>query len=800
MSLTSIHEQGKFSRFKKILYGFIALFIMPVIFVMLVLSYIFIIASPSMPSLNILTNYQPKIPLRIYTSDRVLIGEFGKERRNIVHFNEIPDSLKKAILAIEDARFYNHSGIDLAGIFRAGIVALTNGYAKQGASTITMQVARNFFLSNKKTFKRKIYEILLAYRIERALTKDKIFEIYINQIYLGHHTYGFETAAQTYFNKNLKNITLAEAAMLAGIPKAPASYNPISNLKRAKIRQQYILKRMLNLRFITQTEYNEAITQPISIRESKHEYRVHAEYVAEIVRQMMYLQYQEEAYTRGFKVITTINSSNQDAAYRAMRHGIINYEKYHDYRGPEGFVNLPADLNSRRQVIKNALTEHIDNNEIASAVVTEVNTNQIKVVFVDGKEVKIKGENLRFAMDVLSSEKRSKKRLFRGSIVRVVKNKNNQWTITQLPQVEGAFVSIIPQDGAICSLIGGFDYGKNKFNHVTQAWRQPGSSFKPFIYSAALDKGIGPKTIINDEPLYFRSNKVGGQVWEPKNYGSNFSGEITMRKALERSNNLVSIRILIYIGIEYAQQYIRRFGFDIDRHPAYLPMALGSGSVTPLQMAVAYSVFANGGYLINPYLIAEVSDSNGEIIMRAQPLVAEKNAPRTINSRNAYIMNNLLQGVVQSGTASKTNVLKRADLAGKTGTTNNSRDAWFAGYQHNLTAVSWIGYDNPRSLGKKETGAVLAVPVWVEYMQDALKNTPEFIPIIPEGIETICGELYFSNFLPGNGFISTINIPQTIQIPSNIAEKDNKKSTPSSSERYVSKQEKDDIMRLFHIY
>ncbi|MDU0809839.1 MAG: penicillin-binding protein 1A [Burkholderia sp.] len=784
----------------KILYGFFALFTIPLIFSVLILSYAFVIASHSIPSLDILTNYQPKIPLRIYTSDYILIGEFGKERRDIVRFNEIPDFLKKAILAIEDARFYNHNGIDMAGIIRAIFITLMNGHAKQGASTITMQVARNFFLSNKKTYKRKIYEMLLAYRIERTLTKDKILEIYMNQIYLGQHTYGFEAAAHAYFDKNLKNITLAEAAMLAGLPKAPAVYNPISNMKRAKARQQYVLKRMLELNFITKAEYNESITQPIIISESKHKYKIHAEHVSEIVRQMMYTQYQEEAYTRGFKVITTINSSDQDAAYRSMRSGIINYEKHHSYRGPEGFVELPTNLDDRNRVIKDVLKEHLDNDEIASAVVTEANLNQIKVVFVDGKEATIKDKNLRFASDSLSLKVQSNNRLFRGSIVRVVRNKDGKWTITQLPQVEGAFVSIIPQDGAIRSLIGGFDYEKNKFNHVTQAWRQPGSSFKPFIYSASLDKGLGPTTLINDMPIYFKSNKIGGHGWEPKNYGSSFDGPITMRTALERSRNIVSIRILIYIGIKYAQQYITRFGFDIDRHPAYLPMALGSGLVTPLQMAVAYSVFANGGYLIKPYLIAEVSDLNGDIIMRARPLIAEQNAPRTINSKNAYVMNNLLQGVVQSGTAAKVNVLNRNDLSGKTGTTNDSHDAWFAGYQHQLTAISWIGYDNPRSLGSKETGAGLAVPIWIEYMRCALKNVPEFMPKIPEGIKILGDELYFSDFLPGNGFVSSIDdVSQTTQVqnPDNDGWKDNIKSIPDRLSGYISKHEKEDIMHLF---
>ncbi|MFJ6059318.1 penicillin-binding protein 1A [Burkholderia vietnamiensis] len=770
----------------KALIGLAAMCVAIVVAGGLVLGYALVVAWPNMPSLDALTDYRPKVPLRIYTSDHVLIGEFGEERRDIVHFKDVPDSLKKAILAIEDARFYDHGGVDLTGIARAGFVALTNGHASQGASTITMQVARNFFLSSEKTYTRKIYEMLLAYRIERALTKDQILEVYMNQIYLGQRAYGFASAARVYFGKDLKDITLAEAAMLAGLPKAPSAYNPVVNPKRAKVRQEYILQRMLELNFITREQYDEAVAQPLVVKGAGREFSVHAEYVAEMVRQMMYAQYREETYTRGFNVVTTIDSADQQVAYTALRKGIMDYERRHGYRGPEGFIELPAGADDREQAIDDALLEHPDNGELIAAVVTATSPRQITVAFIDGSSATIDGDNLRFASSALSANAQPNRRIRPGAIVRVVKNDTGKWSITQLPQVEGAFISIVPQDGAIRSLVGGFDYNKNKFNHVTQAWRQPGSSFKPFIYSASLDKGLGPATVINDGPLYFSAAETGGQPWEPKNYGGGFEGPMSMRTALQRSRNLVSIRILNHIGTKYAQQYITRFGFDAERHPAYLPMALGAGQVTPLQMAGAYSVFANGGFRVNPYLIAEVTDPSGAIVARAQPLIAEQNAPRAIDARNAYVMNSLLQSVAQRGTGARTNVLKRTDLAGKTGTTNDSHDAWFAGYQHTLAAIAWIGYDNPRSLGDRETGGGLSLPVWIDYMGAALKDVPEFKPTMPDDVQSLGGELYFTEFTPGHGFVSTVGVPQAAT-PQNVDEE-----AP-----HVDEQEKQDIMNLF---
>jgi penicillin-binding protein 1A len=773
----------------KLIIGFFGLIVAGILCVLLVLGYALVVATPNLPSLDALTDYRPKVPLRIYTADHVLIGEFGEERRDIVHIQDVPDSLKKAILAIEDARFYDHGGVDLTGIARAGFVALTNGHATQGASTITMQVARNFFLSSEKTYTRKIYEMLLAYKIESKLTKDQILEVYMNQIYLGQRAYGFASAARVYFGKDLKDLTLAESAMLAGLPKAPSAYNPVVNPKRAKVRQEYILQRMYELHYITQEQYDEASKQPLVVKGAGKEFSVHAEYIAEMVRQIMYAQYREEAYTRGLNVVTTIDSADQDVAYRALRKGLMDYERRHGYRGPEAFIDLPSDAQDREQAIDDALLEHPDNGEIIAAVVTAASLKQVQATFIDGNVATIQGDGLRFAQSALNARAQPNQRVRPGAIIRLVKNDDGDWSITQLPQVEGAFISIIPQDGAIRALVGGFDFNKNKFNHVTQAWRQPGSSFKPFIYSASLEKGLGPATIINDAPLFFTAAETGGQAWEPKNYGGGFDGPMTMRTALQKSKNLVSIRILNQIGTKYAQQYITRFGFDADRHPAYLPMALGAGLVTPLQMAGAFSVFANGGYRVNPYLIAEVTDQRGVVVAHAQPLVAAQSAPHAIEPRNAYVMNSLLQSVAQRGTGAKTNVLKRTDLAGKTGTTNDSRDAWFAGYQHTLTAIAWIGYDNPRSLGDKETGGGLALPVWIEYMGRALKGVPEYKMARPDDVTEIGTEIYFDDFTPGHGFVSTVGVSQ--------ATLDAQASAAEAAPQQVGEQEKQDIMNLF---
>ncbi|UXU86552.1 penicillin-binding protein 1A [Burkholderia sp. S-53] len=749
---------GRRSFGSRVALWFVGLFVTLAIVGALIVGYALVVMAPQLPSLDALTNYQPKVPLRVFTADHVLIGEFGEERRSLVRFQDIPDVMKKAVLAIEDYRFYEHGGVDFVGILRAGVADLMHGGARQGASTITMQVARNFFLSSEKTYTRKIYEMLLAYKIEKALTKDQILELYMNQIYLGQRSYGFAAAARVYFGKDLKDITLAEAAMLAGLPKAPSAYNPVVNPKRAKVRQEYILKRMLEVGYITQPQYDAAVKEEIRVRTPGNQYAVHGEYVAEMVRQMMYQQYKDETYSRGLTVTTTINSADQEAAYQAVRRGILDYERRHGYRGPEASINLPAAGDDRDEAIDDALADHPDNGDLQSAVVLSASPNAVEVQFVGGATTTIGPAGLRFVSAALGARANDALRIKPGSVVRVLKDGKTGWQVVQLPQVEGALVAIAPQDGAIRSLVGGFDFNKSKFNHVTQAWRQPGSSFKPFIYSASLDKGMGPATMINDAPLYFPPSVPGGTAWEPKD-DDQPDGPMTMRTGLQRSKNLVSIRILASIGTQYAQQYVtQRFGFDPAKTPPYLPMALGAGLVTPLQLATGYAVFANGGYKVDPYLIAEVDDARGQPLQKSQPVIAGSTAPRTIEGRNAYVMNSLLHSVATAGTGAGTNALGRSDLQGKTGTTNDAKDGWFAGYQQSLVAVAWMGFDQPKSLGSREFGAQLALPIWVNYMRTALNGVPEQQMPMPDGLTSLDGELFYADRTPGNGFVANVDI------------------------------------------
>jgi penicillin-binding protein 1A len=745
------------SLLRRLLLIFVGLLLAGALIVGLLGAYAIIFMKPRLPPLDAIIDYHPKIPLRIYSADHVLMGEFGEEKRSLVKLQDIPANMKNAVLAIEDARFYQHGGVDYFGIARAVVSDLLHGGAKQGASTITMQVARNVFLSSEKTYSRKIYEMLLAGEIESALTKDQILEVYMNQIYLGQRAFGFAAAARVYFGRDLKDITLAQAAMLAGLPKAPSAYNPVVNPKRAQIRQQYILKRMLDLEFITQPEYDQAIKDDIQVKQPGNQYGVHAEYVNEMVRLMMYAQYKDETYTRGINVTTTIDAADQRAAYMAVRNGVMDYDRRHGYRGPEQTINLPNDASDRTDAIDNALDAHPDNDDLMAAVVTEADPKHISAVMRDDSQVTLTGEALRFVAAALSPKASAAVQIRPGAVIRLRRDAKQNWQIVQLPQVEATLVALKPQDGAIRSLVGGFDFIQNKFNHVTQAWRQPGSTFKPFIYSAALEKGYAPASIINDAPVSYPAGP-GQDNWEPKDDDPP-AGPMQMRTALQKSVNLVSIRLLDAIGVQYAQQFVtQHFGFDVDKTPPYLPLALGAGQTTPLQLASAYAVFANGGYTINPYLITEVSDARGKPLSKAQPLIAEQNAPRAIDARNAYVMTDLLRSVAQHGTGARTNILKRSDLAGKTGTTNDAFDGWFAGYQRNLVSVVWMGYDQPKSLGTKEFGAQLALPIWIEYMDTALKGMPIETMPAPDGVQNIDGELYFDNFTPGNGFVASLGV------------------------------------------
>lgn len=702
-------------------------------------------AYPNLPDVSDLADYRPKLPLRIYSSEGALLGEFGEERRNLTPIGEIPTVVKDAVLAIEDARFFQHGGVDYKGMMRA-VLANLGRVKSQGASTITMQVARNVYLSSEKTFTRKIYEILLTFKLEHLLTKDQILEIYMNQIYLGNRAYGFAAASEAYFGKPLKSVSIAEAAMLAGLPKAPSAYNPISNPKRARSRQLYIIERMQENGYITAEEAAEAKQEKITIRSGYDNTRVHAEYVAEMVRQLIFSQYGNEAYTRGLNVYTTLNAGNQEAAYAALRRGIMDYERRQHYRGPEQFVSLPTAAEEVEDAIEEALANHPDNGDILAAVVLEATSRKIVAARANGDTLEITGDGLKPAQSGLSDKAAPNIKIRRGAVIRVAKTSKNAWEITQLPEVEGALVAVDPRNGAIKALVGGFDFDKNKFNHAAQAWRQPGSSFKPFIYSAALEKGFTPATVVNDAPLFFDAGVTGSQPWEPKNYDGRYDGPMTMRTGLAKSKNMVSIRILQAVGPKTAQEWVTRFGFEAEKHPAYLTMALGAGSVTPLQMASAFSVFANGGYRVNPWLITRVSDHKGRVISENPPPDIS-DLPRAIDARNAFVMNNLLQEVTRSGTAARAQAtLKRTDLHGKTGTTNDSVDAWFAGYQPTLAAVTWIGYDKPRNLGSRETGGGLSLPVWINFMERALKGVPVMEATVPPGVVNVGGEWFYEEY------------------------------------------------------
>ncbi|MFY7866554.1 penicillin-binding protein 1A [Roseateles sp.] len=720
--------------------------------VLLLVALALAMAYPNLPDISGLTDYRPKLPMRILSQEGQLLGEFGEERRNYLTIKEIPKVMKDAVLAIEDARFYQHSGVDYLGVIRAGLANVGESRS-QGASTITMQVARNFYLSTEKTLTRKIYEILLALKIENALSKDQILEIYMNQIFLGHRSYGFAAASEVYFGKPLRSISVAEAAMLAGLPKAPSAYNPINNPRRANIRQQYIIERMLDNGFITPEQRDIAKAEVLRYRQVS-ESPSHAEFVAEAARQLIFSQYGDEAYTRGLNVYLTLRADEQNAAYRALRRGIMDFERRQVYRGPEAYVDLPAapkDLDAR---VAEALADHPANDELLAAVVLEADPRKVVAALQSGETLTLSGEGLKPATSGLSDKGNPKTRIRRGAVIRVIKSTRagkEDWTITQLPEVEGAFVSMDPRNGQIRALVGGFDYAKNKFNHVTQAWRQPGSSFKPFIYSAALEKGFTPSTVVNDAPLFFNASSTGSQPWEPKNYDGTFEGPMPMRRALAKSKNMVSIRVLNSIGVHYAQDWLTRFGFEAEKHPAYLTMALGAGSVTPMQMAQGYAVFANGGYRVTPQLIAKMTDNKGRVLYEAAQTQAGEES-RVIEARNAFMMSSLLQEVTRSGTAAKAQAqLKRPDLYGKTGTTNDSMDAWFAGYQQEVVAVVWIGYDQPRKLGDRETGGGLSLPVWIEYMNFALRNVPVSEPSAPEGIVRINNEWYYDEYSGKDG-------------------------------------------------
>ena len=689
------------------------------------------------------------------TADGVQIAEFGRERRKLVDFNEVPKVLIQAILAAEDDRFFKHQGIDINGILRSAINNILKGSKAQGGSTITMQVARNFYLSSEKTFTRKIYEVLLALEIERKLSKKQILELYINQIYLGKRAYGFASAAQIYFAKSLNKINIAEAAMLAGLPKAPSAFNPYTNLRRATLRQRYVLGRMYKLGNISLSQYQKEFNRKLIFKKGMGQrfaniFPVKADHLAEMVRQQVFSEFGEKTYNLGLTVFTTIRADEQRAAHMALRSGVLSYDKKNGYRGPEAFIKLPNDPNSANEVIADKLSSVSDSLDILAGIVTKIEKSKITVSRGENIPIILKRSNTKFAEKFFTKQTPQKKRIRRGSLIRIKPSSENnkEYEITQLPEAQAALVAVQTNNGAIRALVGGFDFQSNKYNRVTQAYRQPGSAIKPFIFGAALEKGFSPKTLINDLPINFSPESTGGTLWEPKNFNNLYLGPISMKEALTKSQNMVSIRIVKKITPKFSQDYISRFGFEAKKNPPLFSLALGAGAITPLQLVAGYSSIANGGFFIKPYFIDRILDYSGNLVRRYEPLLAGNEKYRIIDARHAYILHNMLSDVVDSGTARKAKVLERPDIAGKTGTTNDAIDAWFAGYQPAISAVTWFGYDNPKSLGEKQTGSGIALPIWIDFMKEILKRQPIVFKPEPPGIIRINDGLFTSESLP----------------------------------------------------
>jgi penicillin-binding protein 1A len=732
--------------------------------------YLLLVVQPKLPALDVITDYQPKIPLRVYTQDRVLIGEFGEERRQFVPIAQIPEMMKKALLAIEDSRFYEHGGVDYLRALGA-VKSNLGGSFRQGGSTITMQVARNFFLTREKIVSRKLNEVMLAYKIEAALSKDQILELYMNQIYLGQRSYGFASAAQAYYGKALTDLSIAQMAMLAGLPQNPARHNPAVNPKRATQRQRAVLKRLLALGDIDDQQYQQALREPLQVNRRGQEYDTHAEYAAELARQTVYAQFKEETYTRGIEVTTTLLSADQNAAYAALRRSVLDYDQRHGYRGPEAFIDLPANLEARDEAIERALQKRPSSDGLIGAVVTALSNQQVSVDPGDGEQITIEGAGLRFAASGLAANAKAAVKLRVGAVIRIApheasKGSNNAskttWAIAQLPQVAAAFVSIDAASGAYHALVGGFDFNLQQFNHVTQAWRQPGSAIKPFVYAAALEKGYSPATLINDAPLELSALEAGPDNWQPRNDDNVFDGPISMRQALAKSKNVASVRILQAITIPYTREYLSRFGFDPAKQPSNLTLALGTGSVTPSLMASAYAPFANGGYQVRPHLIARITDADSSAIFEAPAPVPAQESDRVIDSRNAFVVDSMLREVMRSGTGAAAGArLKRGDIAGKTGTTNDAIDGWFAGYGGGIVGVAWMGYDEPKSLGGREFGATLALPIWRDYMRVALATRPPVERSAPPGLRNIDGDWIYDEFAAG-GAVRTLGIEQPL--------------------------------------
>ncbi|HFC8519014.1 penicillin-binding protein 1A [Neisseria weaveri] len=725
---------------KKIITTCIGLLLGLLFFAVGLIAIAIMVTYPKLPSLDSVQHYQPKMPLMVYSSDGKLIGIYGEERRSFTKISDFPQVLKDAVIAAEDKRFYEHWGVDVMGVLRAVAGNVASGSVQSGASTITQQVAKNFYLTNERTFTRKFNEALLAYKIEQSLTKDQILELYFNQIYLGQRAYGFTAAAQIYFNKKVKDLTLAESSILAGLPKAPSAFNPIVNPERAVLRQNYILNNMVELGMIAPAQRESALAEKLQYKRYTEDIDQNALYVAEMVRQELYEKYGEDAYTQGFKVYTTVDTGNQRVATEALRKALRNFDKGSRYRGAEHYLDLSESEN-----IEESISRYLDGiyavDGMVPAVVLSTSKKGVEVQLPDGKNVLLNNASLGFAARAVNNKKMGDAQIQRGAVIRV-KRGAKQWYVVQEPLLQGALVALDAKTGAVKALVGGYDFHSKTFNRATQAQRQPGSSFKPFVYSAGLAKGMTISTVINDAPLSLPGKGPRGSTWNPKNSDGRYAGPITLRHALAYSKNMVSIRILMSVGVNYAQQYIQKFGFSADEIPPSLSMALGSGVTTPLKMAEGYAVFANGGYKVSSYVIDRIYDSQGRLRAQMQPLVAKENAPQVIDPRNAYIMYKMMQDVVRIGTATKAKALGRSDIAGKTGTTNDNKDAWFVGFNPNIVTAVYIGYDKPRSMGKAGYGGTIALPVWIDYMRYALNGVSSKGMDMPPGMVGKDGNVY----------------------------------------------------------
>lgn len=725
---------------------------------LLSLSGAFLYLSPSLPSVESLREVQLQIPLRVYSHDAKLIAEFGEMRRSPIRFDEIPKDFISALLAAEDDNFANHYGVDVASLMRAATQLLKSGQIQSGGSTITMQVAKNFFLTSERSFSRKATEILLALQIERELSKDEILELYVNKIYLGNRAYGIEAAAQVYYGKSIRDLNLAQMAMIAGLPKAPSRYNPLVNPARAKERRDWILGRLYRLGRIDQSTYEAALAEVVDARHHVQPSELNAPYIAEMVRAEMVGRYGSDAYTEGFNVTTTVPSQLQEAANTALRDGLINYDQRHGYRGPEAQLQ-----GSDRETLLSELSRFRSIGGLEPAVVTQVESSGILVLLRNGEEHAVSWDSMKWARPFIRTNSQGPRPqkpadvVQAGHVIRVQAQEDGTLIFAQVPAAQSALVSLDPYSGAIQALVGGFSFDQSNYNRAVQAKRQPGSSFKPFIYSAALDYGYTAATLVNDAPIVFHEAGMG-EAWRPKNDNNTFLGPIRLREALYRSRNLVSIRLLQDLGIDRSRSYIERFGFAPEDLPRNLSLALGTASLTPMEITEGWATFANGGYKIEPYLIERIEDRNGKLLLRANParvpgslpndedesladteVVSEEPrfAEQIIDERTAYIMTSMLQDVIKRGTGRRALALGRSDLAGKTGTTNESKDSWFSGYNADYVTTVWAGFDQPESLGRNEYGGTVALPIWMSYMGAALKDRPNHLPKEPKGILTL---------------------------------------------------------------